>query len=538
MVWGVASGLFACTLKSELIINSTSKGVELAVLEDGKLVELHRDPGETPYRVGDIYLGRVRKVMPNLNAGFLDVGYERDAFLHHSDLGIHYKTLHKWTKLVISGKLPVSQIDKFKFEKEIDKKGKMQDYVSSSQLVMVQVAKEPISSKGPRLTADVTLPGRFLVLVPFSDKVNLSSKLKNEKEKKRLKSLIQSIRPPGFGIIVRTVAEGKRSADLHSDLSDLMKRWEELYKGLKGAKPGKRILGELNKTNTVLRDALRPECEHIRVNDEKLADEVKNYLNSIGSDKVDMVKYSKDKDLFNTLSIHRQIKATFGKKVNLKTGAYLIIEQTEAMFVIDVNSGGRKKGASSQEENAFITNLECVEEIARLLRLRDIGGIIAIDFIDMAKRENNKKLVEAMRAAMKPDKAKHNIAPPSKFGVMELTRQRVRDVADVQTQDTCPSCNGTGNVQAAILVTDKIESSVKYLAKGEGQTKVSLLVHPMLEAYLVKGELFPFLRKMTKKSIRSIWEDKYGVEMSIESNSSVEILEYHLFDSTGKESSV
>jgi ribonuclease G len=194
-------------LKSELIINSTSKGVELAILEEGKLVELHRDPGDTSYRVGDIYLGRVRKVMPNLNAGFIDVGYDRDAFLHHSDLGVQYKTQQKWTKLVMTGKMPVSDIEKFKLEPKIEKRGHMKDYVSSSQLVLVQVAKEPISSKGPRLSAEITLPGRFLVLVPFSDKVSLSSRIKGETERKRLKSLIQSIRPPGFGIIVRTVAQ-------------------------------------------------------------------------------------------------------------------------------------------------------------------------------------------------------------------------------------------------------------------------------------------------------------------------------------------
>jgi|TARA_B110000211_G_scaffold111131_1_gene129113 ribonuclease G len=522
-------------LKSELIINSTSKGVELAVLEEGKLVELHRDPGEISYRVGDIYLGRVRKVLPNLNAGFIDVGYDRDAFLHHSDLGVQFKTQQKWTKLVMSGKLPVSSIEKFKLESKIDKKGQMKDYVSSSQLVMVQVSKEPISTKGPRLTAEVTLPGRFLVLVPFSDKVNLSSRIKSEKERNRLSSLIKSIRPPGFGIIVRTVAQEKGSADLHSDLSDLMNRWEELFNGLKRAKPGKRILGELNKTSTVLRDALRPECELIRVNDETLADQVKTYLGSIGSDKVDIVKFTKDSDLFNTLSIHRQIKATFGKKVNLQSGAYLIIEQTEAMFVIDVNSGGRKKGASSQEENALQTNIECVEEIARLLRLRDIGGIVAIDFIDMAKKEHNKQLTDAMKLAMKVDKAKHNIAPPSKFGVIELTRQRVRDVANVQTQDRCPSCNGTGAIQAAILVTDTIKSSLKYLSKEEGQKKLTLFVHPILEAYLLKGEPIKVFKGWFGTSIRIEWEKELGLTIELESNSSMEILEFNIYNARGEE---
>ena len=525
-------------MKSELIINSTSKGVELAILEDGKLVELHRDPGDTSYRVGDIYLGRVRKVLPNLNAGFIDVGYDRDAFLHHSDLGVQFKTQQKWTKLVMSGKMPVSDIEKFKLEPKIDKRGQMKDYVSSSQLVMVQVAKEPISSKGPRLTAEVTLPGRFLVLVPFSDKVSLSSRIKGEKERKRLKSLIQSIKPSGFGIIVRTVAQEKGSADLHSDLSDLVKRWGELFAGLKRAKPGKRILGELNKTSTVLRDVLRPECELIRVNDEKLADEVKTYLSSIGSDKVDNVKYTKEKDLFNALSVYRQIKATFGKKVSLQSGAYLIIEQTEAMFVIDVNSGGRKKGASSQEENALQTNLECVDEIARLLRLRDIGGIIAVDFIDMAKRDHNKQLTDTMKAAMKTDKAKHNIAPPSKFGVMELTRQRVRDVANVETQDRCPSCNGSGNVQAAILITDTIKSSLKYFVKGEGHNKLTILLHPILEAYLIQGEPLKLLKGWFGSSVRRQWEKELGISIELESNSSMEILEFHIYTDKGVELAV
>ena len=522
-------------LKSELIINSTSKGVELAILEEGKLVELHRDPGDTSYRVGDIYLGRVRKVMPNLNAGFIDVGYDRDAFLHHSDLGVQYKTQQKWTKLVMTGKLPVSDIEKFKLEPKIEKRGAMKDCVSSSQLVLVQVAKEPISSKGPRLSAEITLPGRFLVLVPFSDKVSLSSRIKGETERKRLKSLIQSIRPPGFGIIVRTVAQEKGSADLHSDLSDLIKRWGELFENLKSAKPGMRILGELNKTSTVLRDVLRPECELIRVNDEKLADEVKTYLSSIGSDQAESVRYIRDKDLFNSLSIYRQIKATFGIKVSLQSGAYLIIEQTEAMFVIDVNSGGRKKGASTQEENALQTNIECVDEIARLLRLRDIGGIIAIDFIDMAKREHNKLLTDTMKAAMKGDKAKHNIASPSKFGVMELTRQRVRDVANVQTQDRCPSCNGSGSIQAAILVTDTIKSSLKYFSKGEGHKKITILLHPILEAYLVHGEPIKLFKGWYGSSVRIKWEKELGIALELESNSSMEILEFHLYTDKGEE---
>ena len=513
-------------MDAELVINSTSAGVDIALLEDGQLVELHRDRGDVQYAVGDIYVGRVRKVMPNLNAGFVDVGHGKDAFLHHSDLGPQFKTQQIWVKRVMSGKQPTSDISQFKREADIERKGKMKDYVSASQLVLVQVAKEPISTKGPRLNAEVSLPGRYLVLVPFSDKVSLSSRIKGDKERNRLKRLMQSIQPPGFGIIVRTVAENKGSADLHSDLEDLVSRWKKLYDNLKAAKPGKRVLGEVNKVSVVMRDVMTPACKTIHVNNPRVADEVKEFLVGSGSGDESMVKLSRAKDLFNNMSIHRQIKAAFGRQVNLRSGSYLVLEQTEAMHVIDVNSGGRKKGASSQEENALITNLDVVEEIARLLRLRDIGGIIAIDFIDMAKREHNKQLTDAMRAAMKRDKAKHNISTPSRFGVMEMTRQRVRDVAEVATQDACPACNGSGKVEASILITERIESALKYLAEGENRKRMTLMVHPMLEAYLTQGWF---------KSIRRQWQKTLDIKLGIESNSNLEILEYHIHNALGEE---
>lgn len=307
-------------MSKELVINSVSGEVEIALLENGQLAELHRDQGNNGYAVGDIFLGRVRKVLPSLNAAFVDVGHERDVFLHYLDLGPHYRTQQRYAKRVMQGKQPVPDLGNFKKDPEIDKKGKIKDEVSSSQLVLVQVAKEPISSKGPRLTAEVTLPGRFLVLVPFSEKVSLSGRIKSEKERTRLKRLMQSIRPPGFGIIVRTVAEEKGAADLHSDLEDLVSRWGEMHKRLKNAKPGKRVLGELNKTSAVLRDVLTPDCTSIRVNDAKLADEVKTYLQSIAPEKESIVKVSKDRDLFNVMSIHRQIKAAFSKQVNLRSG--------------------------------------------------------------------------------------------------------------------------------------------------------------------------------------------------------------------------
>jgi ribonuclease G len=513
-------------VSKELIINSISGEVEIALMENGQLVELHRDQGNNKFAVGDIFLGRVRKVLPSLNASFVDVGHERDAFLHYLDLGPYYRTQQKYVKRVMQGKEPVADLGNFTREAEIDKKGKIKDEVSSSQLVMVQVAKEPISSKGPRLTAEVTLPGRYLVLVPFSEKVSLSGRIKGEKERTRLKRLMQSIRPPGFGIIVRTVAEDKGAAALHTDLEDLVNRWAELHKRLKSAKPGKRVLGELNKTSAVLRDVLTSDCTSIRVNDAALGDEVKTYLQAIAPATEGVVKVSVDKDLFNTLSIHRQIKAAFSTQVNLKSGAYLIVEQTEAMHVIDINSGGRKAGAKDQEENAFQTNIECVSEIARLLRLRDMGGIICIDFIDMAKREHNKQLTDALKDAMKTDKAKHNIQPPSRFGVVEMTRQRVRPVAVIKTSEKCPTCEGTGAVQASILITDTIENSISHLAEGEGHRRLTVMLHPIVESYLKRGWL---------KSILRGWQRKYGVKIHVESNSSLELLEYHFYNQLGEE---
>jgi ribonuclease G len=337
---------------------------------------------------------------------------------------------------------------------------------------------------------------------------------------------MQSIQPPGFGIIVRTVAENKGSADLHNDLEELVARWGKLYENLRNAKPSKRVLGEVNKTSAVLRDILTPECQTIHVNDPRIADEVKEFLVGSKSGDEGMVKLDRAKDLFNTMSIHRQIKAAFGRQVNLKSGSYLVIEQTEAMHVIDVNSGGRKAGAKDQEENALHTNLECVDEIARVLRLRDMGGIIAIDFIDMAKREHNKQLTDALKAAMAKDKAKHNIQPPSRFGVVEMTRQRVRPVAKIKTAEKCPTCGGTGEVGASILITDTIENSLNYLSTAEGHRRLTLVVHPIVEAYLKTG--------WWKSQIRK-WRKQFEISLILESNSSMELLEYHLYNQLGEE---
>lgn len=471
----------------ELVVDSRPNGIWLALLRDGKLIELHEEHGNTEFAVGDIYLGKVRKIVPSLNAAFVDVGYEKDAFLHYLDLGPQFNSLNKFTKDTLHNKQNVSDLLYFKSEKDIPKDGKMNEVVSSSQPILVQVAKEPISSKGPRLCAEITLAGRYLVLVPFSDKISISQKIKDQQERDRLKDLMDSIKPKNFGVIIRTVAENKKVEQIDQDLKNLMEKWKTMFNNLKTATPPRKVLGELDKTSSILRDLLNADFSNIHVNDEALSAEMRDYVAGIAPGREKIIKFYDAKiDIFERFGISKQIKTLFGKKVPLASGGYLIIEHTEAMHVVDVNSGNRK-GSDGQESNALATNIEAAEEIARVLQLRDMGGIVAIDFIDMHDRENNKILFEKLKEFMKSDRAKHNILPPSKFGVVEITRQRVRPETDIITSETCPTCNGTGEVQATILFAEEIENNLNYLIADKGEKKVTLLVHPYLAAYFKNG---------------------------------------------------
>ncbi len=492
----------------ELVVDAKENGAVIALLRDGKLIELHEEIGGADYAVGDIYLGKVRKVVPSLNAAFVDVGYDKDAFLHYLDLGPQFLSLQKFTKETLHGKQNVADLMYFKSEKDIPKDGKISEIVSSSSPIVVQVAKEPISSKGPRLSSEVTLAGRYLVLVPFSDKVSISQKIKSQDERDRLKKLMDEIRPKRFGVIIRTVAENKKVEDIHQDLKNLLDKWKAMHTNLKTATPPRRILGEMDKTSTILRDLLNGDFSNIHVSDETLATEIKEYVSAIAPGREKIVKtYDGKLNIFERFGVNKQIKTLFGKKVPLQSGGYLIIEHTEAMHVIDVNSGNRK-GADGQETNALLTNIEAAEEIARVLQLRDMGGIVCIDFIDMHDKENNKELFEKLREFMKFDRAKHNILPPSKFGVVEITRQRVRPETDIKTSETCPTCNGTGEMQASILFAEEIETNLHFLLGDKKEKKLTLLVHPYLESHFKRGifsKRFKWFLKYKK------WVDVRGV---------------------------
>ncbi len=509
-------------MNKELIIRSSSDFVDFALLKDGKLIELHKEEEKSNFQVGDIFIAKIRKPVAGLNAAFVNVGFEKDAFLHYHDLGPNLASQLKFIKLVSAGKIKDFSLKNFQFEKEIDKDGTITDVISANQSVLVQVVKEPISTKGPRISAELSLAGRFIVLVPFSDRVSISQKIEDKKEKERLKRLVQSIKPKGFGVIVRTVAEGKNTEELEKDLQNLLSRWTAMCKKLPTAHHPSKVLGELNRASSILRDVFNDTFSGIQIDDEELYNQTKDYLQEIAPSKQSIVKFyqSKDTPIFEKYNIERQIKTSFGKTVSMSKGAYLIIEHTEALHVIDVNSGNRSNKATNQEDTAMEVNMIAAAEIARQLRLRDMGGIIVIDFIDMSNPENRKVLFDFLREEMSDDKAKHKILPPSKFGLVQITRQRVRPEVNIKTREEDPN-NENGEIEAPILIIDKIASELERVLKIH--KKVVLNVHPFVAAYLSKG--FP--------SIRSKWFFEHKKWVKIIPRDAYTYLEYHFYDKKG-----
>ena len=511
-------------MSSELVIDVKADEIVIALLREKKLIELTKEKTSMQFAVGDIYLGKVKKIMPGLNAAFVNVGYEKDAFLHYLDLSPQFHSLDSYIKQCIARKgMPVS---KLKLEPEIPKNGKIADILTVGQWVAVQVAKEPISTKGPRLTSELSIAGRNLVLMPFADKVSVSQKIKSPEERKRLKRLIESIKPKNYGVIVRTVAEGKKVAVFDSELKELVERFETAFKHIREIEPPKLILGEIDRTSAILRDILNPSFENVYVNDITLSKEIRHFLTTIAPEKQDIVKYvSPEIPILDHFGVDKQIKSSLGKTVSFKNGAYLIIEHTEAFHVIDVNSGNRTKLGDDQETNALEVNLAAAEEVARQLQLRDMGGIIVIDFIDMQKAENRQKLFDKMKECMEIDRAKHTILPLSKFGLMQITRQRVRPAMTVDTTELCPVCHGTGKAEAAILVIDKIEDELEFFVCEKKNKRSILKVHPFVGAYLKKGLL----------SMRRKWAFRYHISLKIVDVPSYYIYEYHFYNRYNRE---
>ena len=502
------------TVTRDLVINSHASEVDIALLEDNSLVELHREKTNNQFAVGDVYLGRVKKILPGLNAAFVDVGYPKEAFLHYLDLGLQANSLIKYKKAVVGGDdVPM---DKFKLEPDLPKNGKIGDLLNVGDLIPVQIAKEPIHTKGPRITAEVSFAGRYLVLVPFSNRISVSQKIRSSEERNRLRRLIQSIKPANYGVIIRTVAEGKKVADLDADLRSLISKWEQCIIEMKKMTTFGRMVSEMDQTSVMLRDLLNESFNNIHVNDEKLYEEIQKNIQTFAPQKVDIVQLYKGKEpIFDYFNVTKQIKGFFGKIVTIRNGVYLVIEHTEAMHVIKENS---------QEDNAFQVNIEAAKEIARQLRLRDMGGIIIVDFIDMHEAKHRKDLFDALVEAMAHDRAKHTILPPTKFGLIQITRQRVRPETEVQVQEKCPVCAGEGKIRPAILFIDEIENHLKYLMVDQNENHLTLQVHPFIYAYLSLDGLF---------SIRRKWMKKYGKKFKVQSMPEFHVLQYNFQNANG-----
>jgi ribonuclease G len=512
-------------LNKELIINAAPQGVEIALLEDKKLVELHNEKVDASFAVGDLYLGKVKKLIPGLNAAFVDVGFEKDAFLHYTDLSPYARSLLKFTKAAMEDKSPTGfDFGKFEVEPEIVKTGKINEVLGHRPNILVQILKEPIAAKGPRLSCEISLPGRFVVLTPFNDIIAVSRKIHSSDERRRLQKIVESIKLKNFGVIVRTAAEGKNTAELHEDLSNLVASWTSIQNNLKGATAPAKVLSEQTKTTSILRDLLNEDFNKIIINDKSLFTDTRSYIQKIAPEKADIVSYHHNgQPIFDQFGITKQVKAAFGKTVNLPSGAYLIIEHTEALHVIDVNSGYKSVG-NNQEENALQTNLEACEEIARQLRLRDIGGIIVVDFIDMKLMENKKRLMDSMENFMRTDRAKHAVLPISKFGLMQITRQRMKPEMNINTSEICPSCQGTGKISSTLILEDEIEKNLSYLAMQK-HNNLTIVVHPILEAFLTKGLI----------SKRRKWSWKYKIKVGIRSNNTYHLTEFHFYDHNEEE---
>lgn len=512
--------VYVSKLEKELIINSTPTEVEIALLENGKLVEVQSQKTTVNFSVGDIFLGLVKKTMPSLNAAFLDIGPRKDAFLHYTDLGPQIKSLIKFTNLVINKNHNSPYLDNFDTEDDNDKNGKIENVFPKNTFVLTQVLKEPISTKGPRLSCEITLPGRYLVLAPFAESVAVSKKISSNEERKRLKLLIESIKPKKFGVIVRTAAEGKKVADLHSEIKELTDKWELIYEELRNSKLPQKLLSEIDKTSSILRDLLNENFTKISVNKKELHDSLRDYLKSIAPEKAKILNlYKGVKPIFDQYEVTRQIKASFGKTATLPSGAYIVIEQTEAMHVIDVNSGP-KTMKKDQDDASLVTNIEAAEEIARQLRLRDIGGLIVVDFIDMKNPDHKAEVFRVMKDFMLSDRAQHTILPLSKFGLMQITRQRVKPAINIDTQELCPTCNGSGRSAASILIMDQIERDVNFIMQNMNKPSLKLVTHPIIKAYLQKG-LYAYQRK---------WYMKYSSWIKISESNNFHLLQYEFLD--------
>ncbi len=514
-------------MEKDLIIDVSPAEITIALIENHRLTELNKEQNDgRTFTVGDVYLGKVKKLIPTLNAAFVDIGDKKDAFVHYLDLGLNFKSFDSFTKQLNPNKDFSSFYKSINIGNILEKEGKIENVLKPGQPIVVQIVKEPISTKGSRLTAEISIAGRNIVLLPFGEKVSISQKISAKGEKNRLERLMYSILPPNYGVIIRTAAEGKKAAVLDAELKMLVSKWEDSWKKMATQKTPQLLFSENSKTTTILRDLLNDSFSNIYVNDESVFEEIKEYISLISPELTDIVKlYNGHEPILDHFDVVKQIKSAFGKVVPIKQGAYLVIEHTEALHVVDVNSGTRVKSGKDQEQNAYDVNCHAADEIARQLKLRDMGGIIIVDFIDMDTNEHRALLLKHMQELMANDRAKHNILPLTKFGLMQITRQRVRAATEVNTQETCPMCGGTGKISSSIIIDETIERSLSFYVVDKKIKNLTLQVNPLVEAYLTKGFF---------KSIKKRWEKTYKCAIKIESHTELQLLEFVFVNQKGE----
>jgi ribonuclease G len=512
--------------EKDLVVDVGSSEVRLALLENHRLIEYNRESSQGhSFSVGDVYLGRVKKILPALNAAFVDIGDTKEAFVHYLDLGLHFDAFDKFVRDSNPNRDLSELFTGIKVGEPLSKEGRIEDYLKPGQMIIGQIVKEPISTKGSRLTAEISLAGRNIVLLPFAEKVSVSQKITSKEEKRRLETLVGNILPHNYGAIIRTAAEGSSASVLVAELRSLIEKWESSWKKISKNKSIGLLFTEYSKTTTILRDLLNDSFTNVYVNDEKIYEETRKYISLISPEQEKIVKLYEGKEpIFDHFEVTRQIKSSFGKVVPMKQGAYLVIETTEALNVIDVNSGIRAK-TSDQEENTFEVNKLAAKEIARQLRLRDMGGIVIVDFIDMDTAEHRNGLYKYMVELMSADRAKHNVLPLTKFGLMQITRQRIRPVTEINTTEKCPLCHGTGKIASTVVIDEQIERKLADLTEHSGSGRhFTLKISPILGAYITRGW----------NSFVSKWKRKYRCKLKVIEMTEYGILQYEFYDENGK----
>ena len=512
--------------EKDLVVDAGSAEVRIALLENHRLIELNRESSQGhSFSVGDVYLGRVKKVLPALNAAFVDIGDSKEAFIHYLDLGLHFDAFDRFVKESNPNRSLSELYSGIPLGEPLAKDGRIENYLQPGQMIIGQIVKEPISTKGSRLTAEISLAGRNIVLLPFAEKVSVSQKISSKEERRRLETLVGNILPHNYGAIIRTAAEGSSAAVLVAELKSLVEKWESSWRKISRNKSVNLLFTEYSKTTTVLRDLLNDSFSNVYVNDPKIYEETRRYISLISPEQEKIVKLYEGKEpIFDHFEVTRQIKSSFGKVVPMKGGAYLVIETTEALGVIDVNSGIRAK-SNDQEENTFEVNKLAAEEIARQLRLRDMGGIVIVDFIDMDKAEHRNELYKYMTELMASDRAKHNVLPLTKFGLMQITRQRIRPVTEINTTEKCPLCHGTGKIASTVVIDEQIERKLSDLIDQTGNRNYTLKTSPILGAYLTRGVWNSFADK---------WRRKYKCKLKVVEQADHSILQYEFYDESGK----